>query len=171
MLLSNLRRILNLGDKKDLRKSGPASWKDEQNLPVPLGNEEEHWKRLLTFQGPSLPSALSFSITSWSGTAWSIVLEIINESNLFSASFERLRDYSCFEVSRNSRKPYPKLFPKGILTQETISRDAHSSITSRKCHLKVVKTQHRREKSEIYQDAIDTSILVENPISVEAGRK
>lgn len=87
VLLPDLRRILNLGDKK-LRKSGPASWKDEQNVPAPLGNEEEHWKSLRAFQGPSLPSALSFSIPSWSGTAWSIVLEGINESNLFSTSLK-----------------------------------------------------------------------------------
>lgn len=85
VLLPNLRRILNLGDKKSSESQALLAGK---NFPVPLGNEEELWKRPLTFQGPFLPSAFSFSIPSWSGTAWSIVLEVINESNLFSASLK-----------------------------------------------------------------------------------
>lgn len=125
-----LRRILSLGDKKSSESQALlAGWTNKICL-LPLGNEEEHWKRLLVFgESASLhPLPFLFLPTpSWFGTAWGIVLEIINESLL--SLFERLRDYSCFEGSRNSRKSYPKLFPECIVIRETISSDAYSSTT------------------------------------------
>lgn len=49
------------GRQKELRKSGLARWTDERIFPVPLVNEEEHWKRLLASQEPGFTLQSSFS--------------------------------------------------------------------------------------------------------------